>query len=388
MSEWQEVKLGDLCEIFDGPHATPPKTEKGNIFLGISSLGFDGRIEPAHFEYVDDFHFAKWTRRVEPRPEDIVFSYETKLGVAAKIPTGFKCCLGRRMGLLRPNNKIDPEFLLWYYLSKEFQNVIHERTYHGSTVDRIPLKDLPGFPVRLPSISEQRAIASVLTSLDDKIDLLHRQNKTLEAMAETLFRQWFVGEAGALVPITNYVDFNPLRKLSKSSIAPYLEMSNVSTSTFCPSDWYDREFKSGTKFRNGDTLLARITPCLENGKSAFVTFLEEDQIGWGSTEFIVMRARDSLCDFFTYALARNQDFRDYAEGCMAGSSGRQRVDLNHLKQYEIGLVDQKGIAHFNDAISHIPAKLHNNMHQIRTLENLRDTLLPKLMSGEIRVAAG
>ena len=98
-----------------------------------------------------------------------------------------------------------------------------------------------------------------------------------------------------------------------------------------------------------------------------------------------MRSKKSLNPFFSYALARNQDFRDYAEGCMAGSSGRQRVDVGHLKQFEIGLISEVAIGEFNQLIEAIPPKLHQNMLQLKTLEKLRDTLLPKLMSGEVRV---
>ena len=93
-------------------------------------------------------------------------------------------------------------------------------------------------------------------------------------------------------------------------------------------------FSSGTKFINRDTLLARITPCLENGKTAYVTFLDKNQVGWGSTEYIVMRPKGELHPFFAYALARNTDFRAYAEGCLAGSSGRQRVEIQHLKKFQ------------------------------------------------------
>jgi len=245
-------------------------------------------------------------------------------------------------------------------------------------------------PIRLPPLPEQKAIAAVLSSLDDKIDLLHRQNTTLEAMAETLFRQWFVVEAESSVcgKISELVEFNPKRQLPKGTLAPYLEMANISTTGCHPTDWYDREFSSGTKFINGDTLLARITPCLENGKSAYVTFLEENQVGWGSTEYIVMRSRLGLNPFFTYALARNSDFKEYAESCLSGSSGRQRVDLNHLMNYDMAIPSESAIRNFNDAVAPIVPKLHLNFLQIRTLEKLRDTLLPKLMSGEVRVKVG
>lgn len=194
-SDWNEVRLGDICDIYDGPHATPPKLDSGLIFLGISSLGFDGRIDPSYFEFVSEESFRKWTRRIEPRYQDIVFSYETKLGTAAMIPENLKCCLGRRMGLLRPKKGINPRFLLYAYLAPEFQKTIYERTYHGSTVDRIPLKELPDFPISIPNLETQQAITAVLASLDNKIDLLHRENKTLEALAQTLFRHHFIDNA-------------------------------------------------------------------------------------------------------------------------------------------------------------------------------------------------
>ena len=244
-------------------------------------------------------------------------------------------------------------------------------------------------PITLPSLPEQKAIAAVLSSLDDKIDLLHRQNKTLEAMAETLFRQWFVEEAGEDWEdgtISDLIEFNPPRKLAKGSVAPYLEMAALSNTTFNPDGWYDRAFSSGTKFMNGDTLLARITPCLENGKTAYVTFLKDEQVAWGSTEYIVMRPKGVLHPFFAYSLARNGDFRDYAEGCLAGSSGRQRVDVEHLKNYGIKIPSESAVKQFNEFAESVVPKLHSNSQQIRTLETLRDTLLPKLMSGAVRVA--
>ena len=248
---------------------------------------------------------------------------------------------------------------------------------------------LERLPLTLPPVSEQKAIASVLSSLDDKIDLLHRQNKTLEAMAETLFRQWFVEEAQEdweAGVISDLIEFNPTRKLAKGTTAPYLDMAALSTTTFSPDGWYDREFTSGTKFVRGDTLLARITPCLENGKAAYVTFLEEDQVAWGSTEFIVMHPKGKLHPFFAYVLSRNSDFKEYAEGCMEGSSGRQRVNVDHLKNYEIKLPSDRVTEDFNSFVGSAVEKLHQNSIQIRTLEKLRDTLLPKLMSGEVRVA--
>ncbi|MGH9806524.1 MAG: restriction endonuclease subunit S, partial [Terriglobia bacterium] len=196
--EWPERPLGELVEIYDGPHATPPKTERGPIFLGISNLA-SGRLDLSDVERLSEEDYVLWTRRVEPRAGDVVFSYETRLGEAAFIPSDLQCCLGRRMGLLRPRpGKIDARFLLYAYLGPQFQETLRARTIHGSTVDRIPLIEMPRFPLAVPDIGEQRAISRILGALDDKIELNRRMNETLEAVARALFKSWFV-------------DFDPVR---------------------------------------------------------------------------------------------------------------------------------------------------------------------------------
>ena len=198
-SKWREWPIGELVEIFDGPHATPAKTERGPIFLGISNLA-QGRLNLTNVEHLSEEDYRRWTRRVEPHAGDVVFSYETRLGEAAIIPQGLRCCLGRRMGLLRTKaGAIDERFLLYAYLGPRFQEILRSRTIHGSTVDRIPLIDMPGFPISGPTdLAEQRAIAHILGTLDDKIELNRRMNETLEGIARTIFKSWFI-------------DFDPVR---------------------------------------------------------------------------------------------------------------------------------------------------------------------------------
>lgn len=187
-------------------------------------------------------------------------------------------------------------------------------------------------------------------------------NRTLEAQARAIFKSWFVdfdpvrakmegrqpagmdAETAALFPdafeaselglipkewnvkpLPEIIEVNPKRSLSKGQIAPYLDMKNMPTQGHKPNEWIDRVLKSGTKFINGDTLIARITPCLENGKTAFVDFLQDGQVGWGSTEYLVFRPKSPLPVEFGYYLARSEDFRAYAIQNMTGSSGRQRT---------------------------------------------------------------
>ncbi|MBT0422756.1 MULTISPECIES: restriction endonuclease subunit S [Morganellaceae] len=259
----------------------------------------------------------------------------------------------------------------------------------GSAVPTLNRNHIHEHKINTPPVKEQKAIASVLSSLDNKIDLLHRQNKTVESMAETLFRQWFADDSngsGKEVELHEVIEFNPKRVLPKGSKAMYLEMAGLNTNTFAASGYYERDFTSGQKFIKQDTLLARITPCLENGKAGYVHFLSPEQVGWGSTEFIVLRPKPKFHPLFSYILCRNNEFKEYAESCMEGSSGRQRVNVSHLSMYTLTLPHDDVITQFNEILASIEPKLISNALQIQTLENLRDTLLSKLMSGEVRVS--
>ena len=190
---WREVAVGEIAEIFDGPHATPKKTDSGPVFLGISNL-VNGRIDLSTTRHLSEDDYKTWTKRVTPVPGDVVFSYETRLGEVAAIPQGLRCCLGRRMGLLRPRKElVDADFLLYAYLGPRFQQTLQARTVQGSTVDRILLSELGSFPLEIPiEVSEQRAIAHILGTLDDKIELNRRMNQTLEEMARAIFKDWFI----------------------------------------------------------------------------------------------------------------------------------------------------------------------------------------------------
>lgn len=370
MSQWKEYKLGDLCAIFDGPHATPPKQKTGNIFLGISSLGFDGRIDSSFFEYISDEHFTRWTKRVEPSENDIVFSYETKLGVAAIIPKGFKCALGRRMGLLRVKANVNPKILLYAFLAPSFQSVIYERTYHGSTVDRIPLKELGQFPILLPPLSQQKAIASILSSLDDKIDLLHRQNTTLEKMAETLFRKWFVEEAkeewenGSLIDVLELIYGKALKEEIRTGTGyPVVGSSGI-------VGYHSEYLVEGPGIVIG-----------RKGTLGKVNYLFDNFFPIDTTYFIKSK-NDSEGLFYEYFLLKSMNFEE-----MNSDSAVPGLNRDIALSTEIKVPPFKRVKEFNKYCSSLFDKLKANQTQIRTLTTLRDNLLPKLMSGEVKVQA-
>jgi type I restriction enzyme S subunit len=135
--------------------------------------------------------------------------------------------------------------------------------------------------------------------------------------------------------ILDIVEFNPTRRLKKGEIAPFVEMAAIPENDRNISSIEYREVKGGSRFKNGDTLFARITPCLENGKTAKVSGLAEDEIAHGSTEFIVMAAKEPEYDEdFVYYLSRLPEFRTFAQNLMQGTSGRQRVSWQSLTTYE------------------------------------------------------
>lgn len=189
---------------------------------------------------------------------------------------------------------------------------------------------------------------------------------------------WSIGKLGDII------EFNPKRVLKKGNVASYLDMKNVPITGHSAQDIIDREFSSGSKFKNGDTLLARITPCLENGKTAYVDFLPTDEIvGWGSTEFIVMRSKKILPLSISYFFARLDSFRTIAIQSMQGTSGRQRADASVLEQHVWIVPPDEVLQKFGTS-----SDLILNGNRVRNTENkslaqLRDTLLPKLLSGEI-----
>ncbi|MFF7194101.1 restriction endonuclease subunit S [Streptomyces sp. NPDC008079] len=180
------ARLGEVAELHDGPHATPVKTASGPWFLSISSLDA-GRLDLTASAHLSEEDFARWTRRVQPRTGDVLFSYETRLGHAALMPPGVRACLGRRMALLRAKTpSAGGALLLHAYLSPAFQDEIGRRTLRGATVDRLPLGDMPDWPLPLPAEGERAGLSARLEALHASAAQAAAENDTLAALRDTL----------------------------------------------------------------------------------------------------------------------------------------------------------------------------------------------------------
>src|SRR5690554_924722 len=375
---FETATLESMCElVVDCPHSTPEWTESGIIVLRNQNIR-DGELDLSSPSYTNEEGYKSRIKRAVPQAGDIVFTRETPMGEVCIIPPGIKCCLGQRQVLLRPKKSIHGEYLYWALQSPFVQHQISWNEGTGSTVSNVRIPVLKALEIPRPSLAEQRAIAEVLGALDDKIELNRQTNQTLEALAQRLFKSWFVDfdpvnaklagrtpahmdvETAALFPdrlvesklglipegwtpatLAELVEINPREKLKKGLLTPYVEMAVLPTQGMCIEGLREREFTSGSKFRFGDTLLARITPCLENGKAALFMELSAEQVAWGSTEFIVMRPREGVPVLWPYLLARNAAFREYAIQHMAGTSGRQRVAPQSIAQYPLAVPSQE-----------------------------------------------
>lgn len=238
----------------------------------------------------------------------------------------------------------------------------------------------------LPSIQNQKRVSSILKSLDDKIECNRRINANLEAQAQALFDKLIMDiKLPRNTLLSDYMLVNPPRSLAKGKKARYIDMSSLPTKGSFPTDWTFSNYNGGMKFQNGDTIMARITPCLENGKTAFINFLNDEEIAFGSTEYIVLTAIDNIYSELCYFLARNNEFVSYATSHMNGSSGRQRVSAKDIANFAMPEIPKEKIIYIGSKFKTIMNVIKNNSLESRRLAELRDALLPRLMSGELKV---
>jgi len=269
---------------------------------------------------------------------------------------------------------LNPDYLMMWFTRQEFDR---QATFHavGGVRGSIEWVDFLDFELPIPSIEKQREIVAEYQAVENKIKTNEAICEKLEETALTIYRRWFVNNGEKTeARLEDYVEVNPKVKLKKGDRASYVGMADVSENSMTIQGYIKRKFKGGgARFLNNDTLLARITPCLENGKTAFVNFLKEDEVAWGSTEFIVLRARGNSNPYWTYCLARNEDFRNYAISSMVGSSGRQRVQSDYLNEYKLPNYNPKVIERFEvkakpifKSIKHINQE-NQKLHQLQAL---------------------
>lgn len=379
--------LQDLClAIVDCEHRTSPIDANGEYFAVGTPAMRGNWINYSQARRISVETFELWTRRMRPRSGDLLFAREAPVGPIVLIPEAENVAPGQRTVLLRPNTeKAEPRFL-FYLLSSKIQQDRLLRMAAGSTVAHLNVADIRAFAVDTPELTEQRAIVEVLGSLDDKITANMRLTTTSEQLLDAeVHRSWLDDSVGSKVSILEVFEVGRSLAAPTQAEPVYLGMKNLPEAGVGISDWEHRAARGGARFTNGDTLLARITPCLENRKTGYVDFLESGEIGIGSTEFIVLRSRDGIPSALSYFLAVDSHFRDFAIRHMVGTSGRQRVSASDISTYMLPAPDQSWMRDFGARAAEQFELMKSLRGENRVLAALRDTLLPELMSGRLRV---
>jgi type I restriction enzyme S subunit len=260
-------------------------------------------------------------------------------------------------------------------------------------------------PVATPNLRIQLKIAAILSAYDDLIANNRDRSTILEEIVRLIYNEWFgdfrypghesvplvdseigpIPQGWEVMAASAAIQIDPRLQIPKDTPVRFVPMGSVSETTSHIAETHLRTNPGGARFANSDTLFARITPCLENGKTAYVQLLRPEEVGAGSTEFIVLRSR-SLSPEFVYFLARSDRFREHAIKSMSGASGRQRVRREALDSYKLAVPPSPLLGAFREIVEPLMRESHLLFTGRKILVESRDLLLPRLISGEIDVA--
>lgn len=315
------------------------------------------------------------------------------LGGALIVPEDDRYLHNQRLGLVLTEGKreIDRGFLYYLLNSPDYKAQVRASAT-GATVRHTAPSRIENCKVRVPNdAKQQRAIAKILEWHDVAIATAHTQIALLEEAARLIYTEWFIRlhspikKRGSKGNLTEAVWINPKTPCEQGKLAPFVPMTALSETGMVIDGIEERAIGGGAKFQNGDTLLARITPCLENGKTGFVQFLDDaNPVASGSTEFIVLRSR-RVNPYWVYCLARTEHFREFAIRSMSGADGRQRVSTDTLAEYPVTIPHPDVLEEFAVAVGPMFEQVHTLTKQVAQLRQARDLLLPRLISGQLRL---
>lgn len=388
MSEWNEIKLGDLGTVVTGktPSKNNPEDWGDNtLFITPSDYGNYRKWADESIRKLSINGVERLSNKVLPIGSILVTCIGSDMG---KVVMNRKDAVtNQQINSIIPNiDVINPDF--GYYLLVDLYEILRVYGGDGTAVPIVNKGDFEKIDALIPEKEEQNSIAEVLSSLDDKIDLLHRQNQTLEQMAETLFRQWFVNnfdsanyiKLGSLVDTVDNRGKTPPWSEEKTEF-PLIEVNALGERLvdYSKIKKYVYEQTFNTWFRahpkKYDTLLSTVGSIGE-----LSMFIEET----GSiAQNVVAFQANGISPFYLYQTLKffSRDIKEFDIGSVQPS-----IKVSHLREYEIPVLENSEYLKEFDKFSYdICSKLETNQTQIRTLTALRDTLLPKLMSGDVRV---
>lgn len=419
MTEWRTLTMSDVMdEFYDGPHATPAPADDGPIYLGIKNLTDAGSLDLREPRFIAEADYAKWTRRVTPREDDVVFTYEATLHRYAIIPPGFRGCLGRRLALIRPNSDLVlPRFLHLAMLGPTWRSTVSERIISGSTVDRIPIIEFPDFPIELPGVETQRKVVEVLGAIGDLIENNRRRIELLEQMTQAIYREWFVHFRYPAHEDNDLVDsdFGPIPRgweafrtgelvaagvleigdgyraknaeMSDSGL-PFIRVASVRDGHLDLTACDHLPLSYGTRLKGKASQPADTVICMKGtvGRSAFV-HAELPPLAY-SPQVSYWRSLDheALAPSYVYSWIRSDDFRRQCGAVKGATDMADYVNLKDQRRMRLLRPSAAVMSAFDASVEPMIRSAGTLRSQIDRLAATRDLLLPKLVTGEIDVS--
>ena len=387
------IQLKDICDIYDCPHTTAKDEGKGYPLVRTPNVG-KGRLILDGIHRVSEDVYNSRNARAIPEEGDLILAREAPVGNVSIIMDGQRVCLGQRVVLIKPKRElVDPHFLTYYLLSAEVQHRLKNHA-NGAVVAHLNVSDIRNLWVTLPELEEQVAIGKILRSIDDKIELNRQINDNLEQQLKLLYRSWFIEN--------KHPDS---KEVCLSEIIYFQEGPGI-------RNWQYVE-KDGIKFINirciegGDINLTTANMISEeeaNGKYAHFMLKPFDIImscsGTLGRYAIVRKEHLPLClntSVIRFSPNRSESDYSYIYGYLASEEFlNKQVEMacgsvqanfgpTHLKQIKIIAPPIDYCKSYHTAAMPIISKILENRREIQHLGKLRDTLLPKLMSGELKI---
>jgi len=416
MNDWKFLSLLDAgIQLIDCVHKTPPAVGSGLPYVAIPQMK-NGELDLKNARKISFDDYQEWTKKARPQPNDMVLSRRCNPGETAFVREGMEFALGQNLVLLRADDKqVKKEFLRWLVRSHLWWEQIEKFKNVGAVFDSLRCADVPKFELPIPPLDEQRDIAEILGALDDKIEINRRMNDTLEAMARSIFKDWFVDygptrakvegckpylapEIWDLFPDALDDDDKPVgwstgsldgvansprtgvQPSDVSSDTPYLGLEHMPRRSIALTDWESAGKVTSSKcaFLAGDFLFGKLRPYFHKVGVAPLD-------GICSTDIVVVRPKAEKWRAFTIACISTSDFVDYTDRTSTGTK-MPRTNWKTMGRYECIIPDGPVVRSFDEIVWPMVERITTNIRENQTLAQTRDLLLPKLISGKIRLS--
>ena len=397
------MNLMEICElIVDCPHSTAKDEKYGYPLVRTPNIG-KGRLLLDNVYRVSEEVYNERNKRAIPQKNDLILAREAPVGNVAIIKEGQNVCLGQRTVLIRPNKeKVNPDYLVYYLLSPGVQYRFLNAS-NGATVSHLNMSDIRNLEIEVPDISIQNKIGKFLSLIDDKISDNYKINKNLEQQAQAIFKSWFV-------------DFEPFGGVQPSEMQfiPLQELCKVVTKGTTPTTLGKSFTSSGINFIKAESILDNHS--IDSSKFAFIdeetnALLKRSVIKANDIVFtiagtlgrfamvdnsvlpaninqavaIIRPNENKVTPAYLYSFFIGNWHNEYYSKRIQ-QAVQANLSLTTIKSLPIAVLNNTTMSNYDELVSPLFALMKNNEEENRRLSKLRDTLLPKLMSGELNIS--